>query len=179
MNIFVTDNCPTISAQALDNKRVVKMVLETAQLLSTAVFINSTITNNIYKPTHIKHPCTIWAAATIGNWDWLLRHFIALSEEYSFRYNKQHASEKILPYLLEYRTNIKSGSMTPFANCTRSEAMQIDFKHMHDTCEAYKKYLLAKWYHDKSPPKWINREPPLWYKPVGLTNIFHSRQYLI
>ena len=68
MNIFVTNDCPIISAQALDNKRVVKMVLETAQLLSTAIFINSNVAyDNIYKATHIKHPCTIWAASTIGN----------------------------------------------------------------------------------------------------------------
>jgi hypothetical protein len=164
MNIFVTSNCPKLSAQALDNKRVVKMALETAQLLSTAIFINSTITyDNLYKPTHIKHPCTIWAAANIENWDWLFGHFIALYEEYSFRYNKQHASEKISPYLLKYRTDIKSGSMTAFANCTRSEALQIDFKHIQDTFEAYKKYLIAKWHYDKLPPKWINREPPPWY----------------
>ena len=48
-------------------------------------------------------------------------------------------------------------------DCTRSEAMQIDFNHINDTCEAYKKYLIAKWRHDKLPPKWINREQPLWY----------------
>ncbi len=62
-----------------------------------------------------------------------------------------------------YRTDIKSGSMTDFANCTRSEALQIDFKHIQDTCEAYKKYLIAKWHYDKLPPKWINREPPPGY----------------
>lgn len=164
MNIFVTSNCPKLSAQALDNKRVVKMVLETAQLLSTAIFINSDITyDNIYKPTHLKHPCTIWAAETIGNWDWLLQHFIALCEEYSFRYHKQYSSEKILPYLLKYRTSIKRGAITPFINCTRSEALSIDLRHMQDTYLAYKQYLIAKWHHDKSPPKWINRDPPLWY----------------
>jgi hypothetical protein len=65
--------------------------------------------------------------------------------------------------LLKYRTDLKSGSMTAFANCTRSEALQIDFKHIQDTCEAYKKYLIAKWHYDKLPPKWINREPPPWY----------------
>lgn len=60
-DIFVTDHCPRISAQALDNKRVVKMILETAQLLSTAIFINTNMAyDNIYKPTHLKHPCTIW-----------------------------------------------------------------------------------------------------------------------
>ena len=144
MNIFVTSNCPKISAQALDNKRVVKMVLETAQLLSTAIFINNSDVkyDNIYKPTHIKHPCTVWAALNLGNWDWLFQHFVALCEEYSFRYYKQHASEKILPYLSKYRTYIKSGAMTEFANCTRSEALQIDCKHIKDTCEAYKQYLV-------------------------------------
>jgi Pyrimidine dimer DNA glycosylase len=165
MNIFVTNTCPKMAAQALDNKRVVKMVLETAQLLSTAIFINNSDTtyDDIYKPTHIKHPCTIWASLNLGNWDWLFEHFVALCGEYSFRYYKQHASEKISSYLLKYRTCIKNGEMTTFANCTRSEILQIDFKHISDTCEAYKQYLNSKWYYDKSPPKWINREPPLWY----------------
>lgn len=164
MNIFVTDHCPRISTQALDNKRVVKMVLEAAQLLSTAIFINSTIAyDNIYKPTHLKHPCTIWAALTWGNWEWLFQHFIALCEEYSFRYHKQHVSQDILFYLLKYHTDIKKGPLTPFVNCTKSEAMQIDFRNVNDTCEAYKKYLIAKWSHDKLPSKWINRTPPLWY----------------
>ena len=164
MNIFVTSNCPKLSAQALDNKRVVKMVLETAQLLSTAIFINSgIICDRLYKPTHLKHPCTIWAAESLANWDWLLEHFIELCEEYSLRYNRQHASENILPYLLKHRTDIKSGSITAFANCARSEALQIDFKSIQDTCEAYKKYLIARWHYDKLPPKWINREPPSWY----------------
>ncbi len=72
-----------ISAQALDSKRVIKMVLETAQLLSTAIFINSTIVyDDIYKPTHLKHPYTIWAPSTLGNWEWLLQHFMALCDEY-------------------------------------------------------------------------------------------------
>ena len=60
MNIFVTRDCSKLSAQALDNKRVVKMLLETAQLLSASIFINSAITyDNLYKPTHVTHPCTI------------------------------------------------------------------------------------------------------------------------
>ena len=164
MNIFVTDKCPMISAQALDNKRVVKMAIETAQLLSAAIFINSNIIyEDIYKPTHLKHPCTIWASARSGNWDWLFQHFIALCEEYSFRYTKQHASGNIKSSLLSRRVHIKDGAMTTFVNCTKSEAMQIDFKHISEPCEAYKKYLTAKWNHDKLPPKWTNRKPPSWY----------------
>lgn len=68
MNIFVTDQCPIISAQALDNKRVIKIVMETAQLLSTAIFMNSSVRyDHLYKPTHQKHPCTIWTGLNLGN----------------------------------------------------------------------------------------------------------------
>jgi hypothetical protein len=53
--------------------------------------------------------------------------------------------------------------MKTFVNCARSEVLQIDFKHTQDTYEAYKQYLIAIWHHDKLPPKWINRKPPIWY----------------
>jgi hypothetical protein len=172
MNIFVTDNSPKISAQTLDDKRVVKMVLETAQLLSTAIFINTfNIYEGIYKPTHIKHPCAIWAGLNIENWDWLFQHFIALCEEYTMRYNKIHASEKLLPYLIEYRKFIKHGAKTPFANCTRSEPIVVDFRYLNDTCDAYKKYLVEKWNNDKSYPKWTKRDKPLWYDHKSLSNL--------
>jgi len=60
VNIFITDISPLISAQSLDDKRVVKMVLESAQLLSSAIFINTGfIYSDIYRPTHLHHPCTL------------------------------------------------------------------------------------------------------------------------
>ena len=79
MNIFVTDPCPKISAQNLDNKRVVKMLLESAQLLSTAITLNGG--KGIYKPTHIHHPCTKWVAHSYQNWLWLFRHMCHLQDE--------------------------------------------------------------------------------------------------
>jgi hypothetical protein len=63
MNIFVTSDCPKLSAQALDNKRVVKMVLETAQLLSTAIFIN----NNDIKYDILINPCVLYHAVYTKN----------------------------------------------------------------------------------------------------------------
>lgn len=166
MNIFVTHTCPEICAQSLDNKRMVKMVLETAQILSTAIFINNPMGNYsyIYKPTHLKHPCTLWASLTSSNWQWLLKHFISLCHEYTWRYKKTHASYKILPYLTSYKEMIKEGPLTPFANCTRAEALKIDFKHMEDTHEAYRQYLSRKWQNDKHPPLWTHRNTPIWYK---------------
>lgn len=170
MNIFTSDESPIVSAYNLDNKRVVKMVLESAQLLSTAIFLNTnTAYSDVYKPTHHKHPCAIWAAASLDNWQWLLEHFTALCREYSFRYNnKIHSTERLLSRFLEYRTLIQPGVRTPFANCTRSKVLQIDFTSESDPCIAYQKYLIAKWQHDKLMPKWTNRLIPIWYQEYVL-----------
>jgi hypothetical protein len=57
MNIFVTSICPIESVQALDNKRLIKMILESAQILSTAIWLNSKQSHSeLYRATHIKHP---------------------------------------------------------------------------------------------------------------------------
>jgi hypothetical protein len=164
MNIFVTDKCPILCAKALDDKRLIKMVLETAQLLSSSIFLYSQVPNqNIYKPTHMKHPCTIWASETKSNWEWLLEHLIGLSDEYSFRYNKIHKTSNLIPYLKELKFHIKDGPLTKFANCTRSEVMNIDFRNMEDVHLAYKIYLSHKWKMDKLKPKWTNSLKPDWY----------------
>lgn len=138
MNIFVTDKCYKLCAQSLDDKRVIKMILETAQLLSTAVYINSgNKYEDLYKPTHIKHPCTIWAAKTRGNWIWLYNYLKALCKEYNFRYGRVHAIEKKL-LLEQYKSFIPEGSILNFVNCTRSEA--IDFRDK--IYQAYRNYLM-------------------------------------
>ena len=167
MNIFVTDLCPILSAKALDNKRLVKMILESAQLLSAAIYLNSdeTVYPDIYKPTHLKHPCTIWASENRSNWLWLYDHFMALCAEYTFRYGKEHKSQSLSAALLKYSTCLPDAKdKTPFANCTKSDDLKCNFKNHPDTLEAYQQYLCVKWNNDKFKPKWTNREAPQWYK---------------
>ncbi len=164
MNIFVTDISPVKSAEALDDKRLIKMVLESAQLLSTSIFVHSHIVHaQIYKPTHLKHPCTLWACKTSANWQWLFDHLVALCIEYTRRYNRAHKTSGILSHLTELKFHIEEGPMTDFVNCTSSESMKVDFRNISNVQEAYRLYLASKWNYDKLPPKWTNRQAPNWY----------------
>lgn len=145
MNIFASSSNPEESAAYLDDKRVIKMVLESAQLLSTA--INECGGRGPYKTTHKNHPCSVWCRTTSANYNWLLEHFKALCSEYSKRYNKIHKCEVLLAEFKRGINLIPSGKLTTFPNCTI-------FKEISNPEEAYKKYLDYKWQNDKRIPKW-------------------------
>jgi len=89
MNIFYLDKCPVKAAQAQYNKHVVKMILESAQILCTVhrYFGNEDVP---YKSTHLNHPSTVWARTNNRNYMWLYQHMMALGDEYTKRYNKKH-----------------------------------------------------------------------------------------
>jgi len=89
MNIFYLDKCPKKAAQLQYNKHVVKMILESAQMLCTVhrYFGNEDVP---YKSTHLNHPSTVWARTNNRNYIWLYQHMMALGNEYTKRYNKKH-----------------------------------------------------------------------------------------
>lgn len=154
MNIFVSDKCPIKCAAYLDNRRVVKMVLETAQLLSTSIWYSQGV--GPYKPTHHNHPCAVWARASQGNYWWLFNHFCALLNEYSLRFGRTH---KCRQYLEEFRDKVSfipAGPLQPFVNCAANSSLGIDYKMIEDTHLAYKLYLNERWDTDKIEPKWTN-----------------------
>jgi hypothetical protein len=95
MNIFFLDKSPIVSARAMTNKHVVKMILETAQLLSTAHHVlDDTINHDhLYKKTHVNHPSAVWVRESHENYLWTYKHFLALCKEYTKRYGKVHATE--------------------------------------------------------------------------------------
>jgi len=145
MNIFVLDEDPREAAQMQCDKHVVKMVLETAQILST-------VNGGPYKPTHQRHPCVLWAAQARDNYAWLVEHGLALAQEYAERYRKVHKSTAVIRQLEQPRTTLPTGS-TPFVQC-----MPEGFRG-EDPVEAYRKY-----YHSKEFAAWNRgREAPWWY----------------
>ena len=155
MNIFATYSDPHDSAFALDDKRAIKMILESAQLMSTA--INLSGGKAPYKTTHPNHPVSIWARQNNTNYWWLFEHYQALCQVYYDRFNKRH---KTLDYILEFRDGVfkfPKSDLTPFANCT-------EFKNIKDVHEAYRLQLNKKWANDKRNPKWTNAKPPEWAK---------------
>lgn len=154
MNIFATNACPIEAAKFLDNKRCLKMVLETAQLLSCAIRLNGYNGTEAYKITHPNHPSNLWCRATQGNYKWLLAHFKALCGEYSRRYSKTHASERLVSVFEANAGLIPAGELQPFSNNARNLSQGVDFTGESDTMLAYRLYLKVRWQKDKREPKW-------------------------
>jgi hypothetical protein len=153
MNIFVLDEDPIKAAQMQHDKHVVKMVLESAQLLSTVMFLEGFGSTNFYKPTHTKHPCTLWLMESSENLRWLVRHFKALLDEYTFRYDKVHKCSKILEEFDKLSGYVHYGSitMTPFVVVVPKE-----FK-IGSAVESYKNYYKET---KLSQSKYTKRENP-------------------
>lgn len=152
MNIFVTSSCPRESAEVLDDKRVIKMILESAQMLSTAMHVNGL--NAPYKPTHKNHPCTIWTRTSKKNYLWLYDHFIALMEQYSSRYGKTHKCAMYKHIFVEAAEHMPDGELTAFPNCTPHKDMEV--------ISAYRRTMKEKWQADKRKPTWKNNIKIIW-----------------
>lgn len=151
MNIFVVEEDPILSAQALCDKHVVKMVLESAQILSTVS--HKLGKPGPYRPTHKNHPCVLWAGATFENWKWLYYHLFALSREYTFRYGKVHKTAEHLVTLREIGRPEK-GELTPFV-----QAMPDELRG-DNAVDAYRRYYVR----DKARfARWTRREKPVWF----------------
>ena len=158
MNIFYFDECPVKSAEAQPDKMLVKMPLETAQMLCTAhrVLDGDDYADSVglYKEAYKNHPCTVWARQSRGNYEWLYVHFLALGMEYTYRYGKEHASiTKLAKPLMEFPKNIHQGDMTSLA-----QAMPEEYKHK-DPIVAYRRYVInekhyAKWEQNRAKPTW-------------------------
>jgi len=93
MNLFVLALDPIESARYHVDRHVVKMVLESAQILCTIHHLcDGEIGNGWYKPTHVRHPVVVWGAECVGNYQYIFNQFTALAEEYQFRYGREHLS---------------------------------------------------------------------------------------
>ena len=92
MNIFYLHRDPVIAAKVQYNKHVVKMILESAQMLCAAHHVIGNPDDSPYKLAHKNHPSTIWVRESIFHYDWLWNHMIALGDEYTRRYGKTHLS---------------------------------------------------------------------------------------
>ena len=90
MNIFYLHKDPAKAAKLQYNKHVVKMILESAQMLCTAHHHYGNGDKVPYKKAHYNHPSTIWVRENASNYLWLYRHMLALGDEYTKRYGKQH-----------------------------------------------------------------------------------------
>lgn len=155
MNIFFTDPCPKKCAEYLDTKRVNKMILESCQMLSTA--INETGGQGIYKSTHKNHPSNVWARESYQNWLWLYHHMIALGMEYKRRRGKIHKSFRAFitsDIKRQAMQALPSKGLTKKPNCAANMSLGISYKDVDNIYKAYKLYLSDRWENDKREPIW-------------------------
>lgn len=161
MNIFFSDKDPVKAAINLDDKRVNKMILESAQMLCTALHMHGASHLAKYRTTHANHPSNIWTRENRSNYTWLLYHMKGLSDEYNFRTGKNHKTYvELYDDLTKGAELLPEGDITKFANCAARQDMNINYKHLDDVCLAYRLYLIDRWNSDKIPPKWTKRSKP-------------------
>lgn len=174
MNIFYLDNNATACAKAHYDKHVVKMILEYAQLLSTAhrlldgtVYTEKTKNNRnikrysltsdkeavLYKATHINHPSAVWVRESISNYYWLLSLFENLLEEYTYRYGKIHKTGELLEALQDAPKNIPNIGPTVIP-----QAMPDECKR-ENSLDAYRNYYLTA---KKQMLSYTKRNAPMW-----------------
>ncbi len=190
MNVFFLDPDPKICAEMHISKHVVKMIIEYAQLMSTAhrvldgteytdltangrrikrwrmddPFMESTL----YKASHINHPSAIWCRENKENYKWLYDMWVCLCDEYTYRYGKIHACQRLKDVLYHAPNKIPDGEF--FAP---TPAMPQDIKIVSENPIAGRKYDVLKSYHNyynvekRAFATWkgkINSRPtPEWY----------------
>jgi len=176
MNIFALDDSPELSAQMMCDKHISKMIVESAQMLSTAHrmldgqetrkqsrsgkrwvrYFNLPVADEdlIYKAVHFNHPCTVWCRQNDSNYTWLYDHMMYLGIEYTKRYGKTHSTIELLgERLCEPPKNIKYGLRTPFALAMPDEYKSKDAQHSYRIFYKNEK-TFAKWERGVSEPHW-------------------------
>ena len=181
MNIFYIDKDPMQAAEWMVDKHVVKMILESAQLLSTAhrvldgelvdgirvnldtgksrktkaYILTDARDSVIYSATHMNHPSAVWCRNSVQNYDWLVDHMFALMREYTHRYGKTHKCYGEISYMLQSPPkNLKDWDWTPMPSCMAPEYIISD-----DPLLNYRNYYrIGK----SSLHRWTNRQPPEW-----------------
>jgi|TARA_B110000977_G_scaffold51311_1_gene69701 hypothetical protein len=182
MNIFILDKNPVVAAQLQCDKHIVKMILECGQMLSTAHrMLDGTLTKRksksgktmskyweltgekeqvLYKAVHTGHPCTVWTMETNSNYNWHYKHFIALCDEYTYRYGKVHMTDTKLRDVLKRPPvmTLYSNDLTPFRLAMGAEPQCINES---DPVGSYREYYQTK--QDRFKMVWSKRDIPEWF----------------
>jgi len=153
MNIFYLDKDIKKCAEYHCDKHVVKMILESAQLLSSAHWMNNS--EAPYKLSHKNHPCSVWVRNSLSNYKYLCNLGIELCKEYTFRYDKIHKSQAVIEWCLNNLPKIKDNGFTE-----PPKAMGDEYK-VNGVIDSYRNYYkLAK----KEFATWKKRDIPNWFK---------------
>ena len=183
MNIFYLNNDPKVCAQMHNDSHCSKMIIEYAQLMSTAHRyldgefyygktangrkiqrwrLNSNLEHILYKASHVKHPSGIWVRHSKQNYMWLYQMWTELNTEFMYRYNKNvpHESYRKLNDALKEPPR----NMYELGFCEPYQAMFDDVKNPNSSIRAYHDYYIK---YKQHLAKWTKRGIPYWYKQAA------------
>jgi hypothetical protein len=184
MNIFYLDRHPKQCAEMHLDKHVVKMIIEYAQLMSTAhrvldgeEYYDKTANGRkikrwrmdddrevkLMKASHINHPSAVWVRQSKNNYVWLYQMWACLLREYTHRYEKTHACARLIDVLAEIPHNLQDSNFSE-----PTPAMPDECKIVGNSLASYHKYYVERKNHFA---KWTKREVPLWYKEAMNANL--------
>ena len=169
MNIFVLDEDPKVAARMQCDKHVVKMIVESAQMLCTAHryldgkewidrskngrkitrwdhwsdYADACYRPMLYKSVMLNHPCTIWTCKSLENYDWHVEHALELCAEYDRRYRKIHVTEKILRWCKKYAPKNSNRRQLSKGLTPFAQAMPDHYKVSGDAVQAYRNYYIG------------------------------------
>ena len=153
MNIFYLHEKPEVCARMHCNKHVVKMILESAQMLCTAHWINGG--EAPYKKSFMNHPSTVWARGSLQQYKWLCNMAKNLCKEYTYRYEKKHKTEDIIDWCITNEPKLSNDKFVQPPQC-----MPIEYKSVC-SIKAYRTYYLND---KKGFLDYKKRETPQWIK---------------
>ena len=169
MNIFFLSLSAQKAARMQCDKHVVKMILETAQLLCTAIHLLADeiplgLLMKLYKCTHKNHPAAIWVRKSEHNFAWTLEHGLALCAEYTKRYGKVHKTQAVLESVRKYYKfcDLSFPQQGPTA---KPICMPLQYRYKgpsleQDVVDSYWLYYVeekerfAKWTRGETPQRW-------------------------
>jgi hypothetical protein len=179
MNIFVLDSSPKQAAEYHCDKHVIKMILESAQLLCTAhrvidgeetrciqngrkqtlwIHPDAKMDETLYKSTHMNHGCAVWVRESAQNYYWVYELMLELNREFVRRYRKQKDHETIVKLqgvLSQIPSNLKDIGFTIPPRC-----MPLEYQEA-DVVQSYRNYY-SKGKRDIA--SWTDTPVPFWYQ---------------
>ncbi len=184
MNIFYLHNEPKICAEMHNDKHCIKMILEYAQLLSTAhrildgtqsvglsasgrkqtrYVLPDSRESVLYSATHVNHPSAVWVRQSVYNYMWLSNLLVELCKEYTYRYGKVHKCERdglvqMLHDMVPDNISLSNFFTEP------TPAMPDDVKVVGNSLASYRNYYINNKQHLASWKGKVNSRPvPEWF----------------
>lgn len=185
MNIFFLDRDPVAAAKMHCDKHLSKMCIEYAQLLSTAHrVVDGVVTSvpsksgrrmihrhihpdqdkneRLYLDTHVNHPSNKWSRESSKHYLWLYQLYVALCEEFEYRYNKPHGSSKLSDILAVPPAGLDLISYWVDPPLAMKSAPNIIENKTLTAVEAYRQFYHTK--QGRFKMVWTKRESPKWWK---------------